>query len=116
MLPLLRTDFILFSQRILINNHMADILKFPDKFFNGKRLYRIPLYTDMDVDIVVFCVNAFGETDKRITVDDLIKMDPVDVIKCIDFSLDSGYISSDAKYHLTCIRKSIEELPTKLEN
>lgn len=95
---------------------MADILKFPDKFVNGKRLYRIPLYTDMDVNIVIFCVNAFGETSERITVDGLIKMDPVDVIKCIDFSLDSGYISSDAKEHLTCIRKSIEELPIKIEN
>ena len=95
---------------------MADILKFPDKFVNGKRLYRIPLYTDMDVNIVIFCVNAFGETSERITVDGLIKMDPVDVIKCIDFSLDSGYISSDAKEHLTCIRKSIEELPLQIEN
>lgn len=90
---------------------MADILKFPEKFFSGKRLYRIPLYTDMDVNIVIFCVNAFGETNNRITVTDLIKMDPVDVIKCIDFSIDSNYISNDAKYHLTCIRKSIEELP-----
>ena len=95
---------------------MADILKFPDKFVNGKRLYRIPLYTDMDVNIVIFCVNAFGETEERITVDGLIKMDPVDVIKCIDFSLDSGYISSDAKEHLTYIRKSIEELPVKNES
>lgn len=95
---------------------MADILKFPDKFVNGKRLYRIPLYTDMDVNIVIFCVNAFGETSERITVDGLIKMDPVDVIKSIDFCLDSGYISSDAKEHLTCIRKSIEELPIKIEN
>ena len=62
---------------------MADILKFPDKFVNGKRLYRIPLYTDLDIDVVLFCVNAFGETDKRVIIDDLIKMDPVDVIKCV---------------------------------
>ena len=95
---------------------MADILKFPDKFVNGKRLYRIPLYSDMDIDIVLFCVNAFGETDNRVIIDDLIKMDPVEVIKCIDFSLESEYISNTTKAHIECIRKSIEEVPFKLEN
>ncbi len=93
---------------------MAEILKFPDKFF-GKRLYRIPLYSDMDIDVVLFCVNAFGETEKRAIIDDLVKMDPVDVIKCIDFALESEYISSMTKEHIKCIRKSIEEIPIKIE-
>ena len=95
---------------------MADILKFPDKFYQGKRLYRIPLYTDFDINIVLFCVNAFGETDKRVIIDDLIKMDPLDVIKCIDFALESEYISNTTKAHIECIRKSIEEIPIKFEN
>lgn len=95
---------------------MADILKFPDRFFHGKRLYRIPLYSDLDIDIVLFCVNAFGETDKRLIIDDLVKMDPVEVIKCIDFALESEYISNTTKAHIECIRKSIEEIPFKLEN
>ena len=116
MLLQLQTDFISFSRRILINSHMADILKFPDKFVNGKRLYRIPLYSDMDIDVVLFCVNAFGETDNRVIIDDLIKMDPVDVIKCIDFSLESEYISNTTKAHIECIRKSIEEIPFTIEN
>lgn len=95
---------------------MADILKFPDKFVNGKRLYRIPLYTDLDIDVVLFCVNAFGYTNKRVIIDDLIKMDPVDVIKCIDFSLESEYISNTTKAHIECIRKSIEEIPFTIES
>lgn len=95
---------------------MAEILKFPDKFYQGKRLYRIPLYSDMDIDIVLFCVNAFGETEQRAIIDDLVKMDPVDVIKCIDFALESEYISNMTKEHITCIRKSIEEIPIKFEN
>ena len=69
---------------------MADILKFPDKFANGKRLYRIPLYSDMDIDVVLFCVNAFGETDNRVIIDDLIKMDPVDVINVLTFRLNQS--------------------------
>lgn len=95
---------------------MAEILKFPDKFFRGRRLYRIPLYTDLDINLVLFCVNAFGDTEKRIIIDDLIKMDPVEVIKCIDFAMESEYISSMTKSHIESIRKSIEEIPTNIEN
>ena len=79
----------------------------------GKRSYRIPLYTDLDVDLVLFVINAFGETDKRIIIDDLIKMDPDDVIKCIDFAIESEYLSKMTKDHLQCIRKSVEELPIR---
>ena len=95
---------------------MADIIKFPDRYFQGKRLYRIPLYSDHDINIVLFCINAFGETQERVIIDDLVKMDPVDVIKCIDFALDSEYISNTTKAHIECIRKSIEEVPFKLES
>lgn len=95
---------------------MAEILKFPDKFFRGRRLYRIPLYTDMDINLVLFCVNAFGETEQRLILDDLIKMDPVDVIKCIDYALESEYISSMTKSHIESIRKSIEEIPSNNES
>jgi hypothetical protein len=95
---------------------MNNVLPFPDRFYRGKRQYRIPLYTDFDIDIVLFCVNAFGETDKRVIIDDLIKMDPVDVIKCIDFALESEYISNITKTHIECIRRSIEEIPIKIEN
>ena len=49
-------------------------------------------------------------------IDDLVKMDPVDVIKCIDFSLESEYISNTTKAHIECIRKSIEEIPFTIEN
>lgn len=94
---------------------MAEILKFPDKFYRGKRLYRIPLYTELDIDLVLFCINAFGETEKRIIIDDLIKMDPIDVIKCIDFAMESEYISNITKSHIESIRKSIEEIPTNIE-
>jgi len=94
---------------------MAEILTFPRKF-HDKRHYRIPLYSDMDIEIVLFCVNAFGETDKRVIIDDLIRMDPIEVIKSIDFALESEYISNTTKAHIECIRRSIEEIPIKFEN
>lgn len=92
---------------------MNNVLKFPDRFYRGKRAYRIPLYTDHDIDLVLFCVNAYGETENRVIIDDLIKMDPVDVMKSIDFALQSEYISNVTKEHLECIRKSVEELPIR---
>ena len=86
-----------------------NILKFPDKFRKEPRRYRIPLYTDADMEIVLFCVNAFGVTPERNMIDDLLEMDPIEVIECLDIARESDIISSVAKEHIRCIRESIEE-------
>lgn len=88
---------------------MNNILKFPDKFRKEPRHYRIPLYTDADIEMVLFCVNAFGITPNRIMVHDLLTMDPIEVIECLDIARESDIISSVAKEHIRCIRESIEE-------
>lgn len=88
---------------------MNNILKFPDKFRKEPRHYRIPLYTDADIEIVLFCVNAFGHSPNRNMVDDLLTMDPIEVIECLDFASQSDIVSSVAKNHIRCIRESIEE-------
>ncbi len=86
-----------------------NILKFPDKFRKEPRRYRIPLYTDADVELVLFCVNAFGVTPERKMMDDLLEMDPIEVIECLDIARESDIISNVAKEHIRCIRESIEE-------
>jgi hypothetical protein len=88
---------------------MNNILKFPDKFRKEPRHYRIPLYSDADISLVLFCINAFGNTEKRVIFDDLLHIDPIEVIECLDFALESDMISSMAKNHIECIRKSVEE-------
>ena len=88
---------------------MNNILKFPDKFRKEPRHYRIPLYTDADIEMVLFCVNAFGIIPNRIMVHDLLTMDPIEVIECLDIARESDIISSVAKEHIRCIRESIEE-------
>lgn len=88
---------------------MNNILQFPDKFRKEPRQYRIPLYTGADVDVVLFCINAFGDTEKRVILDDLIQMDPIIVMECLDFALESDMISSSTKEHIKCIRNSVEE-------
>jgi hypothetical protein len=89
---------------------MDNVLKFPDRTPKEDRSYRIPLYTDYDVELVLFCVNAFGETEKRVTIDNLIEMDAIEVKKCIDFAVKSGYISNTIRADLTVILNSIEEI------
>jgi len=88
---------------------MNNILKFPDRFRKEPRSYRIPLYTDADIEIVLFCVNAFGVTPNRNMIDDLLTMDPIEVIECLDIASQSDIISNVAKNHIRCIRESIEE-------
>jgi len=88
---------------------MSNILKFPDKFRKEARRYRIPLYTDADIEIVLFCVNAFGVTPNRNMMDDLLAMDPIEVMECLDIASQSDIISNVAKEHIRCIRESIEE-------
>jgi hypothetical protein len=89
---------------------MADILKFPDRFPKGNRMYRIPLYTDYDVELVLFCVNAFGEYKNKMSSEQLVTLDVIEVKKCIDFAIDSRYISNTVKADLTSILNSIEEV------
>lgn len=88
---------------------MNNILKFPDRFRKEPRHYRIPLYSDEDINVVLFCINAFGNTEKRVIIDDLIQMDPIDVIESLDNALDSDILSNIYKQHVACIRKSVEE-------
>jgi hypothetical protein len=67
------------------------------------------LYTDEDINVVLFCLNAFGNSDKRIIFDDLLELDPIDVMECLDFAVESDMISTMTKEHIHCIRKSVEE-------
>jgi len=61
------------------------------------------------VELVLFCVNAFGVTPERNMMDDLLEMDPIEVIECLDIARESDIISNVAKEHIRCIRESIEE-------
>lgn len=88
---------------------MSNVIQFPDRFPKKPRRYRIPLYSDADIDLVLFCVNAFGISSNRLMIDDLLEMDPVDVMECLDFALESDIVSNEAKRHIRSIWESIEE-------
>jgi hypothetical protein len=90
---------------------MAEILKFPNKILPFARRYRITLYTDYEVELVLFALNTYPENDKKYYAEDLSNLDPIDVKKSIDFALSSSIISDSAKIGLTTILDNMQELP-----
>ena len=90
---------------------MAEILKFPDKLLPFPRRYRITLYTDYEVELVLFALNTYPESDKKYFPHDLSSLDPIFVKKCIDFAVTSSIISDGAKKHMHTILNNIQELP-----
>jgi hypothetical protein len=90
---------------------MAEILKFPDKHLNIPRRYRITLYTDYEIELVLFTLNTYPEADKRYVVDDLTTLDPIFVKKSLDFALSSSIISDVAKKSISKILDNMQEIP-----
>lgn len=89
---------------------MNNVVKFPNKYTTERRHYRIPLYSQADVDLVLFCLNAFGNTDERLNSHDLGVLDPIYVMKCLDIAYQSDILSNSAKSHVKAIRDSVEEV------
>lgn len=90
---------------------MAEILKFPDKHLNIPRRYRITLYTDYEIELVLAALNTNPDTDKHYNMEDLTTLDPIYVKKSLDFALTSSIISDSAKKSIEIILDNMQELP-----
>ena len=86
----------------------AEILKFPKRYQKPKLGYRLPLYTDEEIDIVILVVNYFSTESLR-------KLDVFFVKKCLDTAHKSELLSVYAKKLITKIVNSIEEVPILIE-
>ena len=89
---------------------MGKVVKFPDKFLSCRR-YRISLYTDFEVELVLTALNTYPECDKRYTSDMLVTLDPIFVRKALDFSMNNSIISDVAKDAIKHIINGMEEIP-----
>jgi hypothetical protein len=65
---------------------MGKVVNFPDRFLSCRR-YRISLYTDFEVELVLAALNTYPECDKRYNADMLQTLDPIFVRKALDFSI-----------------------------
>ena len=90
---------------------MAEILKFPDRNLNIPRRYRITLYTDYEIELVLFALNTYPDGDKKFVKEDLSTLDPIFVKKSLDFAMTSSIISDVAKKSISVILDNMQELP-----
>ena len=84
---------------------MAKIYNFPSK---EKLTYRIPLFSDVEVDIVLICILIFGDNDKRCTYEELGSVEPAAVVKCLEKGKDSWFLSKEVKAIITNILNNVE--------
>jgi hypothetical protein len=89
---------------------MGKVVKFPDKFLSCRR-YRISLYTDFEVELVLAALNTYPECEKKYDADMLTALDPIFVRKALDFSIGNSIISDDAKVAIQNIINNMEEIP-----
>ena len=89
---------------------MGKVVKFPDKFLSCRR-YRISLYTDFEVELVLAALNTYPECEKKYDADMLAALDPIFVRKALDFSIGNSIISDVAKIAIQNIINNMEEIP-----
>ena len=92
---------------------MSNILKFPTKRKWEPTGYRINLYTEEDIYLVLLCLNISDDLDdpKRWVRKDLRTLEPEFVIDKLNECLDNQAISEKTYKNIRRIMNSIEVVP-----
>ena len=92
---------------------MSNVVKFPKSFqktpTNG---FKINLYSESEVEMVLFCVNIWGRHDTKYFRDDVRTFKPDFVIDALQRAYDSNLLSYEARDIINKIMKSIEPIHT----
>ena len=93
----------------------ADIVTFPKAYRKTTPIGKvINLYTEEEIEMVLFCLNIFGKHDTPYTQEDLRVADPYYTLDCIKAAKDSYLLSHDAKAILSYIMHNVREvMPSK---
>ena len=94
----------------------ANVIKFPKRFQKTTALgLAIKLYTEEEVDMVLFCLNIFGDENKSYRKEELRAIDPHFALGCMKKAYSSHLLSPDAKSIIHYIMKNVSEvtLPVK---
>ena len=89
---------------------MNNVIQFPKKHVDPNLGYRINLYTEEEIYVVLLCLNMTEEitSTKKYIVADLKTLDPVFVMRRMYDCLDNTLLSTKAKEHIRNIVNSIE--------
>jgi hypothetical protein len=86
----------------------AKIYRFPETI--KSIVYKIPLYTDVEIFLTVLAINTFGTLTYKVTVANLEKCDPIIVISAISQAATYDLFSKEAKETFFNIIKSVEKI------
>jgi len=89
----------------------AKLYKFPD--INVTKGYKIPLYTDEEIEITILVVNHFGNLSFKVCQDNLTKTDPIIIINSLREARESKLFSFIAEKLITKILSNVEEIPLR---
>ena len=94
----------------------AEILAFPKNFKRTTSLgVSINLYSEEEVDMVLFCLNIFGNKETIHTKEDLRFADPVYTLICMKEAYKSYLLSPDAKSIIHYIMKNVSEVTSSIK-
>lgn len=86
----------------------ARIIKFPGHS-NRPVAFKISFYTDDEILITIIAINAFGSLTYKVNDYNLVEVDPVHVISCLEKALDCYLFSDKAKDLITSVLNSVEK-------
>lgn len=92
---------------------MDNVIQFPKKYVPSPRGYRINLYTEEEISMVLLCLNLSESQDSthKWLRKDLRSIDPLFVMNRMWDALDSKLLSKYAKETIKRIVNSIEVIP-----
>ncbi len=70
---------------------------------------KISLYTDDEIFLCILVLNSFGELPFKVTADNLLDIDPIYVISCLEKAKNSNLLSKQAKIMMADILATVEE-------
>jgi hypothetical protein len=85
----------------------ATLYHFPLKSIRG---LKIPLYTEEEIFITLIALNCFGQSNLKVTEEDLLDIEPVQVMQALYEAKYSNLFSFSTKQTIEKILKSIETI------
>lgn len=83
----------------------ATIYRFPSK---DKVTYKIALYSEIEVEVVLICLNVFAEIEQPATFNNLGNIDSEKVLESLHLANDSWIFSNDMKSYIQQILNNVE--------
>lgn len=76
---------------------MATIYTFPKSTDEDKKVYRLSLYSDVEFEAVLTCVNVFSVLPYKVTYENIDQLDPRLVVVCLEAGMQSWIFSEEFK-------------------